>query len=212
MTRSASAPSPHASGPARWLPNSRSLLWVLLAFLAGLALFALAILRGRDGDDFYRPGRTAPPTTDAPQYQPLPAPLPAEGGGTGNLRTPEAPAAGEEQPRLVEAPKPPAPVAPAPRPAPAVATRPEPIPGQTPAPRYPAAALRRGESGTVMVRAEIRPDGTPDVVTVARSSGSRQLDRAALDAVRRWRFRPAQQDGQPVRAAVMVPISFEAQR
>jgi len=49
----------------------------------------------------------------------------------------------------------------------------------------------------------------PINVTVAASSQSRDLDRAALDAVRRWRFRPAQRDGQPVAGTVVVPIEFK---
>jgi protein TonB len=78
-----------------------------------------------------------------------------------------------------------------------------------PAPRYPAQALRSGEQGTVMVSAEISEDGVPSAVEVARSSGSRQLDRAAVDAVRHWRFRPAMADGRPTTGRVQVPISFK---
>ena len=87
-------------------------------------------------------------------------------------------------------------------------SQPQPIAGQTPAPRYPPQALRRGERGTVMVRVEIGPDGVPGAVSVANSSGSRLLDRAAVDAVRRWRFRPAQANGRPTVGSVLVPISF----
>lgn len=218
MSTPTPAPQRRAFDPAQWLPSRRSLLWVLLAFVAGLVLFALVMSRGREEDDFYRPGQAAPPTAAAPRYEPLPAPLPAQQGGesaSGLGREPESTEADAERPRLVEAPKPPPPPAAPPAPAPTAAPaslRPEPIAGQTPAPSYPARALRRGESGTVMVRAEIRPDGTPGSVTVATSSGSRQLDRAAVDAVKRWRFRPALSNGQPTSGTVMVPISFEAQR
>jgi protein TonB len=85
----------------------------------------------------------------------------------------------------------------------------QPQPISTPSPKYPAQALRNGERGTVMVSVEIGADGVPTDVGVAKSSGSRHLDRAAVDAVRRWRFRPAMADGRPTTGRVQVPISFE---
>jgi protein TonB len=213
------APAPHrpAFALSHWLPAGRSFLWVLIAFVVGLVLFALVLSMGRDrGDALFRAGPA--PTTDSPRYAPLPAPLPAERDNASGMGAPPAPtpAEGEERPRLVET----RPVAPPPLPSTASApaassaapTRPEPLAGQTPAPRYPTQALRRGESGTVMVRAQIGPDGTANDVEVANSSGSRHLDRAAVDAVKRWRFRPAMRDGQPTAGTVMVPISFQAQR
>ena len=41
-----------------------------------------------------------------------------------------------------------------------------------------------------------------------RASGSRDLDRAAMQAVRRWRFEPAMAGGQPTVGQVIVPIDF----
>jgi protein TonB len=55
---------------------------------------------------------------------------------------------------------------------------------------YPPAALRRGLQGRVLVRAHVAPDGTPEEVAVARTSGFEQLDRAALEAVRACRRFP----------------------
>jgi len=52
-------------------------------------------------------------------------------------------------------------------------------------------------------------DGVPTSVEVAQRSGSRDLDRAAVNAVRQWRFQPAQRDGQAVAGAVTVPIDFK---
>lgn len=210
------APAPHRPGfdLSNWLPARRSLLWVLLAFVAGLALFALILSRTPDPDAFFRADPNAP--SASPIYAPLPAPLPAEGDNASGMgeRQPEA-SKDEEKPRLVETapPAPPPSLSRPAQPAPSVATtRPEPIAGQTPAPRYPTLSLRRGESGTVTVRAQIGADGVPTSIEVATSSGSRNLDRAATDAVKRWRFRPAMSNGQAVSGTVMVPISFEARR
>ena len=63
-----------------------------------------------------------------------------------------------------------------------------------------------------MVRAEIGPDGVPTSVSVSQGSGSRLLDRTAVDAVKRWRFEPATLDGRPTVGTVVVPIAFEPSR
>ncbi len=204
------------SRTAQWRPARRAWLWVLLAFAAGLALFAL-VLPDRDAA---LPEGAPGPTASGPDYAPLPAPLPAgvseaSGMDAERRRAPEP----EERPQLVETPPPPPPEPPAPV-APATpagvplasGTRPEPIEGRMPTPTYPAQALRRGDSGTVVVRVEVGPDGVPTSVNVARSSGSRVLDRAAVAAVNRWQFRPAQLEGRPTVGSVLVPIEFNAQR
>ena len=89
---------------------------------------------------------------------------------------------------------------------------PTPLPGQTPPPDYPRRALRRGIEGTVLVRVDVGPDGVPTSVGISQSSRSRELDRAAIEAVERWRFRPAMADGRPTVGTVVVPIDFNARR
>jgi protein TonB len=65
-------------------------------------------------------------------------------------------------------------------------------------PPYPAAARRMGEQGEVRLDVHVGADGSVIDVQVRASSGSPALDRSAMDAVRRWRFRPATVDGQAV--------------
>lgn len=78
-----------------------------------------------------------------------------------------------------------------------------------PPPVYPRAALRDRLSGTVMLEILVDIDGRPLKVSIAQSSGHRELDRAALDHVlKRWTFRPAIKDGQAVQAIGLVPIAF----
>src|SRR5690606_10997346 len=79
-------------------------------------------------------------------------------------------------------------------------------------PTYPPTAYRAREEGTVLVSAEVDPSGAPVSVDVARRSGSRALDQAAVDAVRQWRFEPAMRDGKAVSATVEVPVSFRIDR
>lgn len=216
MSTPSSLPPRRVFNITDWKPSARSLLWVLLAFVAGLLLFAWAISGGRK-EDFFRANQT-PPTALPRVYAPLPAPLPAgdaSGAASGMGKQPDTARESAERPFVVETPRPPPPAAPAaptvsdsPVPSTRATTLPMPIAGQTPAPRYPRRALRRGEAGTVRVRVEVGADGRPAQVTVAQASGSRELDRAAVEAVRRWRFHPARRDGQPVSGTVIVPISF----
>ncbi|MBB1059392.1 energy transducer TonB [Marilutibacter spongiae] len=197
----------------------RTWIWLLGGFAIGLLLFLLVFLAGRRDARVPDPADAAPPTADGPAYTALPSPLPADADGASGMGDAPDALAGDEdsRPHLVEAPPPPPvpaePEMPLPDPVavdvPVSPTgEPTPIPGQTPPPRYPATSLRRGETGTVLVRATIGVDGRPRQLDIARSSGYRRLDRAAMDAVRRWRFQPAQANGQPVEASVNVPIEF----
>lgn len=59
----------------------------------------------------------------------------------------------------------------------------------SPDPPYPREALRAGIQGTVILRIEVDPSGNPSSVSIERSSGNRDLDRAAQRHVQRtWRF------------------------
>lgn len=79
---------------------------------------------------------------------------------------------------------------------------------RNPPPAYPEESRRRREEGTVLVKVFVSPLGTPQAVSLYRSSGFPALDQAALEAVRRWRFRPATAGGAPVASYAVVPISF----
>ncbi|GAB2505254.1 energy transducer TonB [Pseudoxanthomonas sangjuensis] len=79
-------------------------------------------------------------------------------------------------------------------------------------PPYPRAEQAAGIEGTVLLRILVDTDGTPLEVTVERSSGSHNLDRAAQRHVlKAWRFQPAMQDGRAVQAYGLVPIVFSIQ-
>jgi protein TonB len=79
-----------------------------------------------------------------------------------------------------------------------------------PPPSYPREALREGITGTVLLEVLVDVDGSPLTVAIHRSSGHRDLDRAAQQQVQRhWRFRPASRNGVPVQAIGIVPIDFK---
>ncbi|RZJ81213.1 MAG: energy transducer TonB, partial [Brevundimonas sp.] len=82
------------------------------------------------------------------------------------------------------------------------------IVAKDPLPRYPAESRRKREEGVVRLRVTVAIDGTVKAIAVAASSGFKRLDDAALEAVRRWRFRPKVQDGVSVEALGFIPIPF----
>lgn len=79
---------------------------------------------------------------------------------------------------------------------------------ENPPPQYPAEAYRARIEGTTVLRVGVRSDGAVEFVEVARSSGHRVLDDAAVDGVRRWRFKPGHRDGHAASFVLRLPIVF----
>ena len=77
-----------------------------------------------------------------------------------------------------------------------------------PIPEYPIPSRRRREEGIVLLDVAVDADGKPSSISLNRSSGYPLLDRAALDAVRRWTFEPARAGGVPMFSRVVVPVRF----
>jgi protein TonB len=77
-----------------------------------------------------------------------------------------------------------------------------------PVPAYPRQARLKGWEGTVVLAVTVGPDGRCRSLAVASSSGFAVLDRAALAAVRHWRFEPARRNGLAVEAVAEVPVTF----
>ncbi len=74
-------------------------------------------------------------------------------------------------------------------------------------PRYPYAARRAKVQGPVVVRGIVRRDGTIDNVEVIKDLPL-GLGDAALEAVSRWRFRPATYQGEPIDVYYTVTVNF----
>ncbi|MDI3280710.1 MAG: TonB family protein [Bacillota bacterium] len=68
-----------------------------------------------------------------------------------------------------------------------------PVPRTAPLPDYPPQARREGQEGTARLRVEVLPSGSVGRIELLASSGHPALDRAALEALRRWSFTPAPQ-------------------
>ncbi|MGH8285082.1 MAG: TonB family protein [Steroidobacteraceae bacterium] len=78
------------------------------------------------------------------------------------------------------------------------------------APEYPPRALDKGESGSVTVEFVVDVSGQPRDVRVTASEPEAVFDKAALSAVRRWRYEPVIVDGVPVEIPTRAVIRFEA--
>ena len=79
---------------------------------------------------------------------------------------------------------------------------------RNPAPAYPAVSRRLRETGEVLLRVVVSPDGEALAVEIERGSGHARLDAAARRAVAGWRFVPARRADVPIQASVLVPIVF----
>ena len=76
-------------------------------------------------------------------------------------------------------------------------------------PSYPSSALRQGIQGTTVLKVHVLIDGHVGDVIVQQSAGHPDLDQAAIDAVRRWRFEPARRGNDPVAMWVLLPVQFQ---
>ena len=77
-------------------------------------------------------------------------------------------------------------------------------------PRYPSRALSRGIEGWVLLEFAVDELGLAVNPVVIESEPPGIFDRAATSAVKRWKYRPMIEDGQPrMRPGVRQLISFE---
>jgi protein TonB len=76
-------------------------------------------------------------------------------------------------------------------------------------PRYPQRALASGLSGEVTVRYVVDAHGHTRQLQVIAARPGTLFNRAALAAIRRWRYTPPTFDGRPIAVPVMTQIRFE---
>jgi TonB family protein len=74
-------------------------------------------------------------------------------------------------------------------------------------PQYSEEARKARYQGTVVLEAIVRKDGTVDILRVVRSLGF-GLDENAIDALKKWRFRPGMKGGIPVDVALNIEVNF----
>lgn len=72
-------------------------------------------------------------------------------------------------------------------------------------PEYPKQGFRI--TGTVLIGLIVNAKGEPENVHVARTL-DKDVDQAAIEAVRQWRFEPATKEGKAVAVKISVEIRF----
>ena len=75
------------------------------------------------------------------------------------------------------------------------------------APTYPADLRKAKIEGLVTLLFVLNEEGRVEDARVENSSRP-EFEKPALEAVRKWRFRPGMKDGQPVRTFIKYPIRF----
>jgi len=75
------------------------------------------------------------------------------------------------------------------------------------APAYPADMRKAKIEGSVTLIFILSTDGRVEDPRVERSSRP-EFEKPALDALRKWKFRPGMKDGEPVRTYMKLPMRF----
>lgn len=81
------------------------------------------------------------------------------------------------------------------------------VPVRMSAPDYPYELKRDGVNGVVTVVFSVDENGNVVDPEVQKST-NRGFDEAALKAIAKWKFRPARQDGVPVKSKLAIPLQF----
>ncbi len=163
---------------------------------------------------------TPRPIAPAPA-KPKPEPAPVQIAELRALPELSLPKVVKVEPKLEQAP------APAPPPPPPPAKTAEPAPAKLEPPRpvvttpiqvveqfspdYTDQARREGIEGVVTLEFEVAEAGVAENMRVVRSIDP-GLDRKAMEALAKWRFRPATADGRPVRKRARASMEFKLER
>jgi protein TonB len=150
-----------------------------------------------------QPAPATPAQSMAPAAPPQSSTTPATNGTLAAMSSPVTQAAHGGSAAIAALPPAPSPAEPGPPTRTAI-----PRGGYQVTPSYPAAARRLGIEGTALLRVFVDAEGRVGDVVVKQSAGHPDLDRAAADAVRRWRFEPARRGADTVAMWVELPVAF----
>lgn len=85
-----------------------------------------------------------------------------------------------------------------------------PSPVKTVAPKYPSELKREGVSGVVTIAMVLDEKGEVMVAEVVKTTHA-AFGEPALDAIKRWRFKPGKVGGAAVKTKVTIPLRFNAE-
>jgi periplasmic protein TonB len=80
-------------------------------------------------------------------------------------------------------------------------------------PEYPSRARSRGVEGWVQIEFTITPAGTVKDPKVIDAEPKGLFERAALEAISRWKYNPKVEEGRPVeRRGIQIVLRFELEK
>lgn len=62
---------------------------------------------------------------------------------------------------------------------------------------------------TAVLLVDVDAQGRPFNIMIEHTTGSKDIDRIAINAAKKWHFKPEQSDGRSVPTRIRVPVSFE---
>ena len=77
-----------------------------------------------------------------------------------------------------------------------------------PGPRYPPELLKQRIQGKVVVLVTVDERGQVVATEIKKSSGHAKMDTAALNAAKRWKFKPGVKDGRKAVTQARIPFNF----
>jgi protein TonB len=79
-------------------------------------------------------------------------------------------------------------------------------------PLYPPEARSRGIEGKVLVEFTVTESGEVQDPVIIEANPPGVFDQTVLETVRRWRFRPKEQNGKPIAVRARQPLEFKLRR
>lgn len=80
------------------------------------------------------------------------------------------------------------------------------------APIYPLAAKYRGMAGKVVIKFIVQIDGSVNSIQVESATPANLFEQAAINAVKKWRFKPGRRNNRPVATRIELPLEFKLER
>ena len=76
-------------------------------------------------------------------------------------------------------------------------------------PNYPLDEKKAGVDGVVVLEIVVDQKGDVTETDIIRSSGNGNLDDAAVEAVKQWKYEPGVMEGKPVPVKMVIKVRFE---
>lgn len=83
-----------------------------------------------------------------------------------------------------------------------------PRPTSKPPPRYPKELLKKKQGGRVLILVTVDEQGFVSNASVKEGSGFQEMDQAALEAAKKWKFKPGIKGGRKAVMTAKIPFTF----